>query len=70
MTSTRKGAVGGLERRPVFADSIIFKQKISSSFLRMAGWRGAQNWPDFVDAINVWPLIINNEWQIPTKGEI
>ena len=41
MTSTRKGVFeGGLEICHGFADSIIFKQKIHSSFMPMGVWVG------------------------------
>ena len=60
MTSTQKGVVGGdLEVEYVFADIIVFKQKIYCSFFQMEGVRGSQFWSFFVDVIiHVTPKIV------------
>ena len=43
----------------VFADSIVFKQEIYFSFLRMVRVElGVKNCSFFVDVINGWPLVI------------
>ena len=47
MTSAQKEGEWGLEISPVFADSIVFKQKIYCSFLWMGDW-GSQRWGSFL----------------------
>ena len=48
-------------------DSIAFKEYICCLYLRMegvGGGEGSQNWPFFVDVINVWPIRV---WQLKIK---
>ena len=49
------GDVGSFEICHLSAGSVIFKQGIFCSFLRM-GDGGLQNWSFCVDVINIWPL--------------
>ena len=51
----------------MFVDSIAFKEYICCLYLRMegvGGGGGSQNWPFFVDVINVWPIRV---WQLKIK---